>query len=371
VRFASTQDADSEGEEGKFFAWGYDEWAEVLGADAEVGAVVFGVSAEGNMPDEGARGQSVLHQPMTLDAAAHTLGMDVQSLECKVASIRQRLLAARSARTAPARDDKVITGWNALMIRALWNAAGAWNDASFAEAAKKALSFLRDHMWQDNRLMRIRAGGRSQIRGFLEDYAHTIHAAIDAHEFDLFDLGGADDTREPAREPDTGWLAWARQLTDAAIEQFWDAEAGVFWFGAHASSDADASMGADWLRTQDNVDTSTPSGTSAMTGALLRLATHTGREDWVAMVDAVMQQQGRRALVEPSMAPNMVSVVDHYLHGPTELTVYGSEVDRRSRARCSLWLGGSTFHTEHCAVRRVSARAMAGVRVRYTRCSAW
>ena len=167
--FASSQDADQEGAEGRFFTWTPGEMADALGGgdDAEVACRVFGVSEQGNFE----QGSTVLSLPRSLDETAEELGTQPSELLAKVRDIARRLLAARGRRSAPGRDDKVITAWNALAVRAFAEAGAALDRQDYVDVAQNCAGFLRRELVVAGRVRRSWRGGALGVGAFLEDVA--------------------------------------------------------------------------------------------------------------------------------------------------------------------------------------------------------
>jgi uncharacterized protein YyaL (SSP411 family) len=206
--FASSQDADSPGGEGSFFVWTPAQLNEVLGdEDGPLAARVFGVSGAGNFE----HGTTVLSLPFPLEAVAHDLGMTVTALQARVDGIRARLLAARGNRAAPARDDKVLTSWNALMIAAMAEAGAALRRPDYLDAARACAGFLLSALRPSGVLLRTWKGGAAKITGFLEDSAFLADALIT-----LYEAGG-----------DVAHLVAARELVDETLRRF--GEGGVLF----------------------------------------------------------------------------------------------------------------------------------------------
>jgi hypothetical protein len=247
--FYSSQDADSEGVEGKYYVWTPEEVAAALGdKDATIFNEYYGVRDGGNWAE--GEGASILNVETPLDAFAKARGVAVDGLRARLDAMRQRLLDVRRARVPPLTDDKVLASWNGMMISAFARGAQATGEGRYLDAATRAsdfiLSAMRDeHGW----LLHTWRGGAARIPGFLEDYAHVAAALIDLYETTF----------------QTRWLREADRLAGMMIERFGDAEHGGFY----STDGRDASLIA---RGKEFYDGATPSGNSAAVGALLRLA---------------------------------------------------------------------------------------------------
>ena len=252
--FYSSQDADSEGVEGKYYVWDADEVRTALGeSDAAVFCRVYGVSDAGNF-----EGRNILRLAESPGAVAAELGIDEQALRSRLDDMRATLLGLRSQRVPPATDDKVLTAWNGLMLRTLADAGAVLDDARYVDAAERNATFLLGAMRPDGRLLRTWKDGRAHLLGYLEDYAFLINGLISLHEATFAHL----------------WLHAARELCDEMIGLFWDGDAGGLF-----------DVGADHerliVRPRERFDNAIPSGESAAAEALLRLGVIGGDEEYL------------------------------------------------------------------------------------------
>ncbi|WP_165074022.1 thioredoxin domain-containing protein [Paludisphaera rhizosphaerae] len=252
--FDSTEDADSEGEEGKYYVWSLGEVLQVLGPDKGRNfALTYDVSAPGNWERK-----NILNLPKPIAEAAKALGRDPEELEAELAESRAALLAVRDRRVPPAKDTKVLVSWNGLAIAALAQAGRALAEPRFLEAAERAASFLLDRLRADDgRLLHTYKDGVAKLNGYLDDYACLIDGLTRLYEA----------TGTPQ------WIAGAIELADVLIAEFWDADRGGFFFTG-------ASHEVLLTRQKDLFDDATPSGNGMAATALLRLAALTGREDF-------------------------------------------------------------------------------------------
>jgi len=255
--FYSTQDADSEGEEGKFYVWSAREIEQVLGKErADPFTYVYGVTPEGNW-----EGQNILHRTRTNEQDARMLRLPDPELRGLLEDSKRELFTVRSRRVWPGRDEKVLTSWNALMISAFAKAAQVFANPHYSAHAVKAADFILHSMrTPDERLLRTySAGSKAKLNGYLEDYAFLLDALISLYEATF----------------DARWIEAARGLAHVLVDEFWDeAEAGFFYTGrSHETLIA---------RTKDPHDSSIPSGNSVAVVALLRLSKLTGQQDLLA-----------------------------------------------------------------------------------------
>jgi uncharacterized protein len=246
--FYSTQDADSEGEEGKFFVWTPSELREVLGEDAALIGAYYGVTETGNF-----EGSNILHVGKPAERFAQEHGLGLEELDSRLGEARAKLYEARERRIHPGLDDKVLTAWNGLMQRAFAEAAVAFDSDAYREAARRNADFLLGSMRLNGRLLRTWKDGVARLNGYLEDYSCLIDALMATHAA----------TFEPR------YLASAVELANEMIDLFWDDDVKGFF---------DTGRDHETLitRPRDFFDNATPSGTSVAIDALLRLAELTG-----------------------------------------------------------------------------------------------
>jgi uncharacterized protein YyaL (SSP411 family) len=281
--FYSTLDADSEGEEGKFYVWTESEVRELLGADADEAIAHWGISAQGNF-----EGHNILF------VAGAPERSDV------VERARATLLRARANRVRPARDEKILAAWNGLMLRGVADAARAFDDDRWRALAIRNGEFLFAEMVHDGRVFRSHKDGRSRIPGFLEDYAAVGLGALALYELTF----------------DATWLERARLLADSAVRWFWDEANNAFF---DSPSDAESLL----TRPRDTTDNATPSGTSLATELLLRLGdlcddaslTRRGR----SVLDAMAEQMARF----PLAYGHLLTAADLAVYGAVEVALVG------------------------------------------------
>lgn len=205
--FYSAEDADSEGQEGKFYIWSLDEVSQVLGPDASLFCDYYGILSQGNFA-----GKNILHIPVPLEdfCALHHLSLDETANKLQVQ--KDLLWKARDKRVHPFRDDKIITSWNGLMIHTLAQAAMVFDNKSYLNAAIKAASFIKEHLWDGDSLLRRWREGQAMFSGNLDEYAYMIRAALT-----LFDL-----------RMGSSWLEWAIYMTKK-LENGYKEEGGAFY----------------------------------------------------------------------------------------------------------------------------------------------
>jgi hypothetical protein len=210
--FCSGQDADTEGEEGKYYLWTVEEVLDILSpADAELAVHIYGLNPEGNFPQS--KGKNILHIAEPLEELAPYKGLTLQELIDSLHIIREKLFEARKKRPAPAIDDKVLTDWNGLMIAALAKTGSHLNETKYLEDAKKTADFILKHMVKGDVLYHRYAKGETAIEGFLDDYAFTSYGLIQLYEATFEDT----------------YLHAAAELTKTMTAKFWDRANGGFF----------------------------------------------------------------------------------------------------------------------------------------------
>ena len=301
--FYSSQDADSEGIEGKFYVWSPDEIAAVLGdEDARLFNLLFGVTHKGNF-----EGHNILHLPRPLDTVAQAAGVPVERLEGIAATGREKLYEARSKRVWPGRDDKVLVGWNGLMLRAFSEAASILERDDYRETAIQNAEFVLSKLVQPSapggemRLFRTYKDGKAHIDAFAEDYA--------------FYAGGLLSLYEATFEP--RWVEAARSLVSTLLAHFWDGKDGGFF----STSDYHEDLVA---RPKELYDNAIPSANSAAAETLLRLYLLTAEPDYEKQAIKTMRPLLDALGQAPTAFGQMLSALDFYLSAPSEIAIIGN-----------------------------------------------
>ncbi len=304
--FASTQDADSEGEEGKFFVWTPKELDLVLGS--RVGrwaAEWWNVTDEGNFE----HGRSALWRPEPADKVAAMLKIERAELETAMLQARAKLLAARELRIKPGTDDKVLTSWNGLMISALAQAYQMLGDERHLAAARRAADYLLAHLrTSKGRLLATSRGGRAKLNAYLDDHAFLIAGLVDLYEADF----------------DPRWIEEALALERVVHEHFADAENGG-WF---TTSDDHEQLIARLKSPQDGA---LPAGQSVHVLNLLRLAELTGKGELARRAEYAIRSIGLVLNRYPQAFSQMLAAVDFLAAGPREIVIAGERDDPRTR----------------------------------------
>lgn len=295
--FYSALDADSEGHEGKFYVWTPDQVRALLSkAEYAVAAPVYGFDLPPNF--ENAHWNPILARPLTEVAAG--LGLSEAEAATRLHSARGKLFAAREARVHPGRDDKQLTSWNALMIAGLAHAGRVMNRPDWIAEAHAALDFLRQNLWCDGRLFASFKHGAARLNAYLDDYAFLLDALLETMQAGY-------------READ---MAWARELADALLTHFEDAEQGGFFFTSH---DHEALI----TRPKPGYDNATPSGNGVAAFALQRLGHVLGEARYLDASTRCLRLFHAQLAQQPIAYPTLLAVLDEVLAPPRVILLRG------------------------------------------------
>jgi hypothetical protein len=306
--FYSTQDADSEGEEGKFFVWTPAEIRSILASeDVELFCRLYDVTDAGNYEHH-----NILHLAAEPGRLAEDAGLDPSLLEATLARCRQALFDARERRVKPGRDEKVLTAWNGMMARAFAEAAVAFDRSDWGLVAARNADFVLREMRRDGRLLRTWKQGEAKLNGYLEDYACMVDALIAVYEATF----------------DPRWIAEARQVADTMLAHFADRAAGGFF---DTSDDHETLV----TRPKDVFDNATPAGNSVAADALQRLSLHAGEERYAEAAGGILRLLAPVAAQHPTGFGRTLCALDFYLSSPREIAIVGDleSVDTRALLR--------------------------------------
>jgi hypothetical protein len=306
--FYATQDADSEGEEGKFFVWTPDEVLDALGGDDELARLAmdrFGVTAQGNF--EGS-GRSVLFEAKSAVELALQRQRPPSEIEADLDRAATAMLQTRAKRERPFRDEKILASWNGLMIGAMAEASQALGEPAFLLAAEKAYAFVDRVLVHEGRVQRHAMGPVVKGPGFLDDYAFVASAAIDLYEA----------TGDPS------YVVKARAIADRMLELFWDKASAGFFFSPEGGERL-------IVRTKDPFDQAIPSGSSMASLALLRLSALVNEKYGEAATQALERLTGA-AIQNPFGYGQTLCVLDRLVRGSVDVVVVGPRADERTRA---------------------------------------
>jgi uncharacterized protein YyaL (SSP411 family) len=284
--YYSALDADSEGEEGKYYVW-TPEAVRALLDDAEwdFASNYFNLGDAPNFEEH--------HWHLNV---AYPDRLDAELLQ----RVRAKLYAAREKRIRPGRDDKVLTSWNALMIEGMAHAARVFGREDWLASARRALDFLRATMWRDGRLLATFKDGTAHLNAYLDDHAFLLAALLEMLQADF-------------RAED---LAWAEALGDLLIEEFEDREPGGFFFTSH---DHEALI----QRPKPGFDNATPSGNGIAALALNRLSFLTGETRYSQAAERALAHFWAQVQRQPASSASLLAALDEILTPPRTLIVTG------------------------------------------------
>jgi uncharacterized protein YyaL (SSP411 family) len=288
--FYSTQDADSEGAEGKFFVWTKDEIESVLAPEeSRVLCYCYDVTPEGNW-----EGHNILNRVKTTAQAARVLGLSEADLDLLLISGRKKLFERREQRVHPGRDDKILAGWNGLMIAAMARAGRVLDERRFTAGAARSADFLLSRLrTPEGRLLHVFKDGTARLAAYLDDYACALDALAEVYQATF----------------DPRYVAAAAELAADLIANFADSAAGGFFYTAHDHETLIA-------RSKDLHDNATPSGNGMAAYSLLRLARLCGREDFDAAARGTLEMlSGEMARVTMATGQALLALDD--LLGPS------------------------------------------------------
>jgi uncharacterized protein YyaL (SSP411 family) len=296
--FYSALDADSEGEEGTFYIWTKTEIYKILGDTlASLFTSYYGVSDMGNF-----EGKNILYISQDLKNIAEKEGLEYNELQQQLEKARELLFQARESREKPFRDDKILSGWNGMAIRALAEAGGALDNVTYLKSAIKALNFIFSKMRKDDRLLHCYKDGKTSGYGFLEDYAAIGNAAVAVYEATL--------------EPQ--WLDEIKWVTDKIIELFWDQEKRIFFDGP---ADGEILI----VRPRDIMDNATPSGNSLAVDLLLKTSQLFGNDYHREISECVLDRETPLMTQFPSGFGRLLTVLDRSLLPKTTVAIFGDQ----------------------------------------------
>lgn len=294
--FYSAQDADSEGEEGRFFVWSVAEVQKIPQVDAPLFMEAFDVTAGGNF-----EGHSILHVQVPLALLAEKYKLAEDEVESRLARARMQLWAVREQRIKPLRDEKVLTAWNGLALAALAEAARVLGRADYLLAAQRNAEFVLGTLHTANgRLLRTwRAGSPAKLNAYLEDYANYADGLLELYQATF----------------EERWFVAARQLADAMLEHFADDSGGFF----DTSADHEQLI----TRPKDLQDNAVPGGNGMAAGVLLRLAAYTADARYSSAAEQVLARVQASAARYPTAFAQTLQALDFYASAPAEVALVG------------------------------------------------
>ena len=295
--FFSSQDADSEGEEGKFYTWKKNEIKEILGKDADTFCLFYDVTDSGNW-----EGKSILCNNLNLSSVAFQTGISEDQLRQNLILNTKKLLEARLKRIPPGLDDKVLTSWNALMITAFAKGYRVTSEKKYLDAAEKCIEFIENNLIKNGKLLRTYKDGKAKIDGYLEDYSYFGVALLDVFEIN----------------PELKHLQLAQKLAHYLVEHFWDDKTNTFYMTADNYEKL-------IIRPKNNHDLSLPSGNSVAANLLLRLFYLTQNKKFLEIPTKIMKHRAKIAAENPFGFGYLLNTIFMYLQKPQEITVLNTK----------------------------------------------
>jgi uncharacterized protein YyaL (SSP411 family) len=291
--FYSTQDADSEGVEGKFYVWDLEEFKATAGPDGELLARYLDVTGHGNWEEH-----NILNIPRPPDVFCKLEKISEDELKVKFDAARSKLYAARKRRIHPGRDEKILTDWNGLALRAFADAAAYLGRDDYRQIAESNAEFIFKTLWDGNHLLHSFKDGRARFNAYLDDYANVADGLLSLYQLTF----------------EEKWLKRAESLADHIIDNFQDADNGGFYF-------TDIGHEALITRTKDYFDNATPSGNSVAADVLVRLAALLGRNDLTEKAARLFASTGSHLAQYPSGFGRLLEAIDFYLGPSKEIAV--------------------------------------------------
>ncbi len=310
--FFSAEDADSEGQEGKFYVWTKKEIKQLLGKNADLIIRVFNISKVGNYYDKihrGETGKNILHFKKPLRELSLELGIKCEELTNILRNVRQKLFDVREKRIHPMKDDKILTDWNGLMIAALAKGAQAFNSIRYVKIAEKAVEFILEKLQRaDGRLIHRYRDGEATIDGNLSDYAFLVWGLIELYEA-TFKIN---------------YLEEALRLQEEIIEHFWDKENGGLFF---TSDDSEKLL----VRNKEFRDGAIPSGNSVTLLNLIRFARMTGKAHYEEKAAALARAFSLHEEGTPSQNTMFLTALDFFIGPAYEIVIVGDPNSKETK----------------------------------------
>jgi uncharacterized protein len=293
--FFSSIDADSNGEEGKYYTWTLNEIKASLSPQlASLVIEAYGISREGNF-----EGTNIIQRVKDDEFLAHHFDTSVDEIQSQLSQARSTLREVRKIRTAPGKDDKILVSWNALALIALSEAARYLDRPDYLDVARLIADFLLTELHPQDRLMRSWRAGRAQHNAYLEDYASLILALLSLYQSD----------------PDSYWFQSALQLNEEMLANFKDRDGGFF--------DTRADQEALILRPKELQDNATPSGNALAALALLHLATYQGKAEWRDLVEPMLASVQSASEQYPTAFSFWLCAADAFFQPQLEVAIVG------------------------------------------------
>ena len=314
--YYSTLDADSEGEEGKFYVWTLDQLRELLSEqEYALAEVRFGLRGQPNF-----EGKWHLNVKAPVHTVAKRCGVDPQIANEALESAKQKLFVNRATRPRPGRDEKILTSWNALMIKGMARAGYSMEQTAFVESAQRALAYIKQNLWQQNRLLATAKDGKARLNAYLDDYVFLIDAILELNQ-----------ARWRTHE-----MEFAIELADTVLAHFEDDRHGGYFF---TSDDHEKLL----HRSKPTSDDATPSGNGIAARVLARLGHLLGETRYLETAEQTLRLLSSTVMRYPSAHGALVVAMEEFLH-PPDLIIIRGHLERASKWLTSI-KGGYLPHT--------------------------
>ena len=314
--FYSSLDADSEGEEGKFYVFTKEELQDIIGEEEALFSAYYNIRAEGNWE----HGQNILHRRLTDEAFAAEHQLDLQVLQALVKGWKEKILQARAQRVRPGLDDKILTSWNALMLKGLADAYHVFNESRFLQLALQNAAFLRQNIKNGPKLFRNYKNGKATIAGFLEDYALVIQAFMRLYEVTF----------------DESWLRDAHDLTKYTLRNFYDEPEQLFFYTDKEGEKLIA-------RKKEIFDNVIPASNSVMAHNLHFLSLYLNIPRYADISDAMLRQVKELLVKQPSHLTNWASLYFIKLKPTAEIAIVGPRATAYRQSFADFYLPNVIF----------------------------
>jgi len=298
--FYSAYDADSDGEEGKFYVWQKDEIDELLEDKAEIFCDYYDVTSEGNWESK-----NILNINNSKEEVAEKHKLSNEKLDDILTQSKKILFSYREKRTKPALDDKILTSWNALMLKAYVNAYNVFQEKHYLEIAEQNFSFIEGNLLnKNNSLLRNYKNGKATITAFLDDYALFAEALIEIYQATF----------------NEEYLELAQKLVQYALTNFYDAKSGMFYYTDNTDKEL-------IVRTREISDNVIPSSNSVMAQCLFKLGHFYLIPDYIKKAEQMLLNVKSQFINNPAYFGNWIDLMIQFIHKPHEICILGKDID--------------------------------------------
>jgi len=296
--FYSSLDADSEGVEGKYYVWHKDEVESLLEEDAEIFCEYYDITTEGNW-----EGKNILHRKENNDVIASRHNLSLEELEEIILQAKKKLFKLRQKRVKPGLDDKVLTSWNALMLKAYADAYNIFDDEHYLKIAEKNFEFIENNLMNsDFSLYRNYKNKKSTIHAFLDDYVLLVDALISLYHTNFKEY----------------YINTALNITEYIIHHFYDEDSGMFFY----TCDRDSHLIAKTKEVNDHV---IPSSNAVMAQNLFKLGHYFIKEDYIKKAEQMLRNMKDQIIKYPYFFGNWIDLMVQFIHKPYEVCIMGNK----------------------------------------------